>query len=282
MSPDGLRDAARGAVIRLRRRRRPPLASRYDENRVAAPLVERLADEDLATLNELLPWQAFTVDSDGRPFGAAAYAGKRTEPGVIPDPRIVAFDERFGLAGKHVLEVGCFEGIHTIALAERADRVTAIDARIENVVKTIVRCALFAQHPLVTVLDLEDPAGSEDLLAADLCHHVGVLYHLSDPVAHLRLLGRTTSAGLMLDTQYTLPADATEEYESGGRSYRVRPYRELGREDVFSGMEPVSRWLTLEDIEAVLRESGFGTVEVVERRNERNGPRVWLFAEKAG
>lgn len=282
MSPNPLREAARRAVIGVRRRRRPALASRYDEGRVPAPLVERLSDEDLATLNELLPWQAFTVDSHGRPFGAAAYAGKRTEPSVIPDRRILAFDERFGLADKHVLEVGCFEGIHTIPLAERAARVTAIDARIENVAKTIVRCAMFGQHPLVAVLDLEDPAGGEELLTADLCHHVGVLYHLSDPVAHLRQLGRTIATGLMLDTQYTLPADATEEYESGGDRFRVRPYRELGRADVFSGMEPVSRWMTLDGIEGVLRESGFGTVEVVERRDERNGPRVWLFAQKTG
>ena len=279
---NGLRDTARGVVIRLRRRRRPALQSRYDEGRVPAPLLDALADADLETLNELLPWQAFTVDSHGRPFGRAAFSGKRTDPSVIPDRRIVAFDDRFGLAGKHVLEVGCFEGIHTIPLAQRAQGVTAIDARIENVVKTIVRCAFFGQSPRVAVLDLENPAGQEELLEADLCHHVGVLYHLSDPVAHLQLLGRTISTGLMLDTQYALPADATDSYESGGRTYRFRPYRELGRGDVFSGMEPLSRWLTLEDMEGVLRESGFGTVEIVERRDERNGPRVWLFAEKTG
>jgi 2-polyprenyl-3-methyl-5-hydroxy-6-metoxy-1,4-benzoquinol methylase len=278
----GLRDTARGVVIRLRRRRRPGLQSRYDENRVHTPLVEQLSDADLEGLNELLPWQAFTVDSTGRPFGAAAFAGKRTEPQVVPDPRIVAFGERFGLADKHVLEVGCFEGIHTVALAQRAQRVTAIDARIENVVKTIVRSAFFGESPLVAVLDLEDPAGGEHLLEADLCHHVGVLYHLADPVGHLQLLGRTIRRGLMLDTQYTLPEEATEQYEVGGRGYRYRAYREVGRADVFSGMEPVSRWLTLEDIEGVLKEVGFGTVEIVERRDERNGPRVMLFAEKTG
>ena len=63
---------------------------------------------------------------------------------------------------------------------------STLDARIENVVKTIVRCAFFGVSPRVAVLDLEDPAGQEGLLDADLCHHVGVLYHLSDPVAHLQ------------------------------------------------------------------------------------------------
>ena len=191
------------------------------------------------------------------------------------------FDERFGLAGKHVLEVGCFEGVHTIALCQRAARVTAVDARIENVVKTVVRCACFGESPAVATVDLDDPR-DEEVLRADLCHHVGVLYHLVDPVTHLKLLGRTIGTGLMLDTQYALPEDATETYEAGGGSYRFRPYREVGREDPFSGMQPLSRWLTLDDIAAVLNEGGFETVEVVEKRDERNGPRVTLFAAKAG
>jgi tRNA (mo5U34)-methyltransferase len=259
-------------------RRRPQLRSRYDQNRVPTPVVDRLSDEDLATLNELLPWQSFTVDSSGRPFGRAAFQGKRTEPGVIPDPRILRFDERFGLAGKHVLEVGCFEGVHTAALCQRAKWVTAIDARIENVVKTTVRCAMFDESPDMAVVDLDDPGEDEGLLRADLCHHVGVLYHLVDPVSHLLLLGRTIGDGLMLDTQIAAPGEATEEYEVGGRSYPFKPYREAGREDVFSGMRAQSRWLMLETIEAVLGEGGFGTVEVVEERAERNGPRVMLFA----
>jgi tRNA (mo5U34)-methyltransferase len=259
-------------------RRRPQLRSRYDENRVPTPVVERLSDEDLATLNALLPWQCFTVDSEGRPFGQAAFQGKRTEPQVVPDPRILRFDERFGLAGRHVLEVGCFEGVHTVALCQRAARVTAIDARIENVVKTVVRCAFFGVSPAVAAVDLDDPDDAEDLLRADLCHHVGVLYHLVDPVAHLLLLGRTIGHGLMLDTQIAAPDEATEEYEVAGRAYRFKPYREAGREDVFSGMRPQSRWLTLETIESVLGEGGFATVEVVEQRAERNGPRVLLLA----
>jgi SAM-dependent methyltransferase len=265
-----------------RRPRRPALADRYEEGRVATPLLERLSDEDVEVLNELLPWQCFTVDERGRPFGRPAREGKRTDPQAVPDPRILRFDERFGVAGRRVLEVGCFEGVHTTALCRRGADVVAVDGRIENVVKTIVRCAFFGESPTVLHCDLERvEEGDEDRLRADLCHHVGVLYHLTDPIGHLRMLGRTIGAGMMLDTHYALPDDALEEYAVDGQAYRFRRYEEGGRDDAFSGMEAYARWLLLDDIAAVLREGGFETVEVVEKRAERNGPRVLLFAEKS-
>ena len=206
-------------------------------------------------------------------------AGQAGPPSTIPDPRIERFDQRFDLSDKHVLEVGCFEGIHTVALCQRAARVTAIDARVENVVKTVVRCAFFDDCPRVFSYDVEADTNDE-LVRADLCHHVGVLYHLEDPVRHLRRLGAWASLGLMLDTHYALDEDATEEHDIDGERVRFRPYEELGRGDVFSGMRPVSKWLRLADIEGQLGVAGFGTVEVVETREERNGPRVLLFAER--
>jgi tRNA (mo5U34)-methyltransferase len=257
------------------------MRERYEEGQTEARFVERLADEDLRRLNDLLPWRCFTVDGEGRPLGGTAWRGKRDAPERIPDPRIVRFHERFDLSDKHVLEVGCFEGIHTIALCRLAERVTAIDARVENVVKTIVRCAFFDERPRVITFDLDGDEDGAELLRADLCHHVGVLYHLDDPVSHLRALGTWVSRGLMLDTHYARPEDATEEYEVGGERFPFRRYDEQGRGDVFSGVRPTSKWLRLDDIERLLREGGFETVEVVEKRDERNGPRVLLFAERS-
>ena len=49
-------------------------------------LVDRLSDEELERLNELLPWRCFTVDSHGRPFGGAAWRGKRDRPAGDPRP----------------------------------------------------------------------------------------------------------------------------------------------------------------------------------------------------
>jgi 2-polyprenyl-3-methyl-5-hydroxy-6-metoxy-1,4-benzoquinol methylase len=263
----------------LRSLGRPAPDERYDEARTPTPFVDRLDDAEVDRLNELLPWRCFTVDSHGRPFGGVAWRGKRVAPQLIPDPRIERFHERFDLSDKHVLEIGCFEGVHTIALCRLAERVTAVDARVENVVKTVVRCAFFGERPLVFPYDVEGGTEDDDLLHADLCHHVGVLYHLTDPVSHLRRLRTWISRGLMLDTHYAREEDAAEEYGVEGERFRFRRYEERGRNDVFSGMRPHSKWLLLDDITGVLRGVGFDSVEIVETRDERNGPRVLLFAE---
>jgi tRNA (mo5U34)-methyltransferase len=190
-------------------------------------------------------------------------------------------NERFNLSDKHVLEVGCFEGIHTVGLSMFAQKVTAIDSRIENVVKTIVRCAMFGYSPVVFKHDVEEPSAGTSIPDVDVIHHVGVLYHLRDPVTHLIELGRRCRVGIMLDTHYCLDEETTDKYEVSGKGYRYQKYLESGYHDVFSGMYDHAKWLPLADITAVLSEAGFGKVDIVEDRQERNGPRTLLFAERA-
>jgi tRNA (mo5U34)-methyltransferase len=273
-----LASAVRRRVQRVSRTR-PPLAG-YGEHRHEIAFVDPLNDEDLSELNLLLPWKAFTVDSHGRRFGGAAWAGKRDRPQEVPDRRVLLFHERFDLSDKHVLEIGCFEGIHTVALAGLAARVTAVDGRIENVAKTIVRTALYGHHPTVFEHDVEETPASYDLLQADLMHHVGVLYHLSDPVRHLLEIGRYIRTGLMLDTHYALAEEARLTYTVNGRHFPYKQFQERGRNDVFSGLHAQSKWLPLDVITGLLAEAGFGEVDVVEKREERNGPRVLLFARR--
>lgn len=242
--------------------------------------VDLLSDEDLDRLNALLPWHSTTLDSSGRLLGRTVTPGKRDGADAIPDPRILRMDERFGLAGRHVLEVGCFEGAHTIALCRSAGRVTAVDSRIENVAKTLVRCAMYGCRPTVLPIDVERNIDSCARMRPDLVHHVGVLYHLQDPARHLRALGRVAGRGLMLDTHFARAEDATETYRCGWRRFRFRPHKEGGRDDPFSGMRDGSRWLLLDDIVSVLGRAGFDRVDVAEVREERNGPRALIFAER--
>jgi len=132
----------------------------FTDHRVSTKYIDSLTDDELREVNRLLPWSCFTADSSGRRFGRRAWAGKREVPQAIPDPRIVQLNEKFGLSDKHVLEVGCFEGVHTIGLAMFARHVTAVDSRIENVVKTMVRCGFFGYSTQVFKCDLEK---SEDI-----------------------------------------------------------------------------------------------------------------------
>ena len=253
----------------------------FEQQFLKTPFVDPLSDADLTELNTLLKWKCFTVDSRGRRFGNAAWKGKRCEPQIIPDRRILLMHERFDLTAKHVLEIGCFEGIHTVGLSRYARKVTAIDSRMENVVKTIVRCSFFDVHPTVFKCNLEEDSINMDLVKADVAHHVGVLYHLKNPIQHLLKLGQHIRLGVLLDTHYALEGEANERLAVNGRVYRYKRHQEAGLEDVFSGMYDHSKWLMINDIVAILQDSGFKSVEIVETRNERNGPRVLMIAQKS-
>lgn len=269
------------SVATVKARREPAMPSAgFNEHRVNSGAIEFLSDDDLDRLNHLLPWKCFTADMKGRRFGNTAWEGKRDTPQVIPDRRILEMDRIFNLASHSVLEVGCFEGVHTIALAERAASVHAIDSRIENVVKTIVRTHMFGLAPVVSVCDLEQDAHVARLPVADLVHHVGVLYHLKDPVGHLQQLGRIARKGLLLDTHYATDEMTDASYNVAGQDFRYYTYREKGREEVFSGMYDHAKWLLLKDIDAILRASGFSEITIFQDARQRNGPRVTLFADR--
>lgn len=257
----------------------PPFRG-FDEDRVNSGFIEFLSDEDLGRLNEMLPWKCFTADSRGRRFGSSAWKGKRDTPQQIPDQRILEMNRLFDLKDRSVLEVGCFEGVHTIGIAQCGAKVYAVDSRIENVVKTIVRASMFGYTPQVFVCNLEEDSDVARLPAVDFVHHVGVLYHLTDPVSHLLKLGDVTKCGVLLDTHYATPEMAKDFYNVAGRDYRYFRYRESGRNEVFSGMYDHAKWITLEDIQEILAHVGLTEVRIVNDSQQRNGPRVTLFAAR--
>lgn len=250
------------------------------EGRIATPRVDVLSDEDVKVLNGLLPWQCFTLDARGRQFGEPASPTKRNSPQRIPDKRIVELNRRVPLAGLHVLEVGCFEAIHTIALANHGARVTAIDSRIENVVKTVVRLWAFGFQADVFQCDVERTEDFARVPEVDVTHHVGVLYHLANPVRHLQETLRRTRKAIMLDTHYALDSEATESYVVDGRRYAYKHYREKGRAAAFAGMYDHAKWLPLSVLTGLLQEAGFTQVDVAELRDERNGPRTLIYATR--
>lgn len=254
--------------------------SGFEVDRVNSGFVEFLSDEDLVRLNDMLPWKCFTADSAGRRFGCSAWKGKRDAAQQIPDPRIAEMDRLFDLKNRSVLEVGCFEGIHTIGIAQYGAKVYAIDSRIENVVKTIVRASMFGYTPQVFVSNLEEESDVARLPAVDFVHHVGVLYHLKDPVSHLLKLANVTKDGLLLDTHYATSEMANSCYVANGREYRYFSYREKGRDEVFSGMYDHAKWLLLDDIKEILSQIGFSDIRISKDCHQRNGPRVTLFAAR--
>jgi hypothetical protein len=243
-------------------------------------LIDLLPDAQLAELNGILRWQSFVVDRAGRRFGAPGSHRRADRPQTFPNKRTQLMHDTFGLRGRRVLEIGCFEGLHTLGLCELGAEVTAIDSRVENVVKTIVRTALFDRHPRVFVCDVERRPLPAALLAAEYCHHVGVLYHLQDPVTHIADLGTLISHGLLLDTHYALEEEADRTYAVGNETFRYRYYGEFGYTEVLSGMYDHAKWLTLPTLLSLLERAGFTRVRKVEARVGTQGPRVLILAEK--
>jgi tRNA (mo5U34)-methyltransferase len=244
------------------------------------PFVDLLSDEQLVELNGILDWHSFVVDRRGRRFGGVGWRGKNEKAESVPNKRTRLMHEAFNLTGCTVLEVGCFEGVHTLGLCQVGAHVTAIDSRIENVVKTIVRTALFDYHPRIFACDVERRPLPVELLSAEYCHHIGVLYHLRDPVSHLLDLGALASKGILLDTHYALEQQAVERYEVGGESYPFRSYGEFGYREVRSGMYDHSKWLPLPVILALLQRAGFENILKVDCRVGTQGPRVLILAQK--
>jgi SAM-dependent methyltransferase len=240
--------------------------------------VSAMSDEDLSKLNTILPWAAITVDEHGRHLGSAWSEDKRANVNKLVERRHVAFDEAFPLKDKHVLEVGCFEGIHTISLLALGAKVTGVDSRLENLLKTNTRLWCYGFDAHVKKWDLEEEASVDIPASFDVLHHVGVLYHLSDPVGHLRDVLKRTGEALLLDTHVARDKeDTTSEYAVGGKSYRYYHYGE-DTASPFGGERDHAKWLLLDDLQDIIRGEGFGDVRVVSDRNERNGRRITLWA----
>lgn len=244
--------------------------------------IDALPDEELELLNELLPWATFIEDSHGRRFGKPFSETKRIYSQKIPDRRIVLLNQKYDLSDKKVLELGCLEGIHTVALAQFAKFVVGVDARIENVVKSLVRLWAYQMKHKADVFfwDVEKEPQDPNRIRCDILHHVGVLYHLTDPVKHLNFLLPLVGSAAMLDTHVATPENTTGEFHSMGKTFPYRKFGESGREIPFSGLYDHAKWLLEEDLIEIFKANDFQKVEIVERRHERNGLRVLFFAER--
>lgn len=252
--------------------------NKYDQT--TSDFLDYLNDDDLLRLNSLLPWQCFLLDGKGRKFGRASSPNKRNLPEIIPDSRIVELDSMIDLRGRHVLEIGCFEGIHTIALAGFGANVVAVDSRIENVVKTCIRMSAFSLSAKIFKCDVENAIDFEKIQQAEVTHHVGVLYHLSDPVSHLKKILKKTSVAIFLDTHFAAESELDQFYTVDYKNYKFKYFKESGRDDPFSGMFDHAKWLPLNVIEGILNEEGFTNILLHKIRQERFGQRVTILAKK--
>jgi len=233
-----------------------------------APL-RRMDAKQLKSVNQLVPWKTYSLDHLGRRVGRQSSFLKRADAQVIHDERINNLNSIVELKGATVTEFGCLEGFHTIQLAELQGQVTGVDARIENLVKTHLRSLVYGHSVKTILIDLDDMSQlqSEKVKSAICCDvlvHIGVLYHLTNPIKHLELVLPTVRRAILLDTHHS---------NTSNQIY----VREFGRHDIYSGMSDSSLWLSKDEILQILRANSF-EIRSLTFREETNGPRLSLVA----
>lgn len=229
--------------------------------------VDHLTDSQLAAMNAAHPWKTSTRDARGREVGLLG--GPQY---VIPAELVLMADMRFDLSTKSVVEFGCLEGAHTIALAEKSKALLALDARHDNLMKSSLRCAMYGVFPRFALMDVEESMPA----AADLFFHSGVLYHLQDPVGHLLKVCQLAQT-VVLDTHHAKQTPETYK-SSDGKTYPAWIYRE-NVSGAKAGVRDFSRWLPLETIRETLSDR-YDEVSIISDRVERNGPRATIFATR--
>lgn len=135
------------------------------------------------------------------------------------------------IAGASVLEVGAGIGDHTSFFLDRGCRVTATDARPENVE------FMAARHPGIAtaVFDPEAP-GSPAPAVHDIVYCYGLLYHLADPATALARMAPLARRMLLLETCVSFGAGSlvnSVEEDLGDITQSIR-----GR-----GCRPTRRWV---------------------------------------
>jgi len=244
---------------------------------------------NLERLNALLPWSSFSWVGEGAALGAPWSSRKRSVATRFPHSGVEQLNKRLPLTGLSVLELGCFEGHHSISLAQHAQEVWGIDGRIENVIKSLVRVwmAGLEQRVRINLLDLERDTLKAQLRSLgrlepfDVVHHRGVLYHLSDPVGNLEQCAEVTRSHLYLHTQIARDDQADTQIEHSSGRYEAFRYREPNIEFApFAGITSHAHWLTQSSLERLLRSIGFAQIEVTNLIEERNGLRLELIASR--
>lgn len=216
------------------------------------------------------------------PYEALLAAEITTILGVLeppPDHRLRYLVGRYTNPTWTATELGCWTGAHSCELARHYATITSVDVRPQNLARAMLRANLLGIRNINFKLAHVDHL---DQITTDILVHIGVLYHLYDPINHLQRLLRTTTAKVLcLDTHINYPKLDQQTLVHHGCTYRYGVYKEFGWGDELSGVEPLSKWLELEDLLKIVREANF-VVRSVEPMEYNVGPRVTIVADRLG
>ena len=165
-------------------------------------------------------------------------------------------DEVFPLAGKKLIEFGCFDGYQSLGLCHLNAKLTCLDARAENVIKT--RAALNAVgFDAQIFMDDFHNAHANKYGRFDLAFAHGVYYHSVAPFVFLENLISLSDSiflGGFCATE-DLPSMPWNDLEYQGRSYRAKHYLEV--DNFTAGVNKHAWFFHKEDLKRFFTERGF-------------------------
>ena len=219
-----------------------------------------------AEFDALGPWIT-RFEIDGESYGGWYDAASGN------DERVQQFLAAFPKA-RSVLELGCLEGGHTVAIARLlgAQRVVGIEGRPSNAERArLVMRTLGLTNVEIRQADLET-LDLTTLGRFDAVFNCGLLYHLPRP---WELLGRIADVtkGMYLSTHYS----RADQVNSEVNGYPGFSYGEYGLDEPLSGLSEQSFWPTREGLLAMLHDAGFGKCNVTyEQVDHQHGPLIGL------
>ena len=255
----------------------------------------RLAPSETIFLDELC--QAMPTEENGFRISDLAWHGFREDEEhpaklkVRPTDRLIARCEELfgGFTGKRLLELGPFEGEHSIGLSSLDPaELISIEANPYNFIKCLIVKQYYALDNVKFVLGdfvkfLETNGKKFDFILV-----AGVLYHLANPIRTLDMVLQSADAVGICTTVYKegdCPfhlTGATREVEIEGQEpillyERSNALTARGKKHGIGE----SAWLfTEEDLLRYLDFQGWEYVVFPYVRNPRCGPRVRMFARK--
>ncbi len=227
-------------------------------------------EETLSELERLQPW-FHRID-----LGGGLYTKTESVMGEPVDHpagpwRIIQTCLPEDLTGKSLLDVGCNAGFYAFEAKRRgAARVLGVDGQRQH-----VRQALFVRKALGLEVEFRRMNVYEltrrNVGQFDITLALGLIYHLKHPVLALDNLYEVTRELLIIETAIMPPERTPESFSHPLGESVMRLHALACVENPAGAKEQVANWFLpgVEALRALLRNTGFDEVEVVEVKEER-------------
>ncbi len=231
-----------------------------------------LNETQLSDLNQNFNWWVEQTDENNRIIGLG---GKWRFAGI--NNRVEQLNKRAQLENKNILELGCLDGSVTVSLCAVNARVTAVDIRPLNLIKTFARCIAFGYNPILYIKDIRDIKGIIELGKFDILCHFGCFYHLYNPIEHFRQLSAITNI-VALETHTGCPHEKWKiNREEQVEGYKGVFVKEHGWKDELSGLDLESFWLHKSELLRLFTDCGWRYEIIWDNDNSINGPRSYYL-----